>query len=79
VDQQTGQQLLDDWAAQPSNETVIAFERGFIQPGMSFSREAVEELAFAITPFIQARLLYRWEKTNEPPTAARVHIKVNPQ
>jgi hypothetical protein len=79
MDQQTGQHLLDEWAAQQTNETTMAIERGFVQPGRSFSREAVEELAFAITLFIQARLIHRWEKTNEPPTAATVHIKVNPQ
>jgi len=71
--------LLDEWAVQPSDETIMAIERGFVEPGRSFSREAIEELAFAIVLFIQARLIHRWEKTNEPPTAATVHIKVNPQ
>jgi hypothetical protein len=45
--------------------------------GRTFSAAGMDELMAAMITFVGARLMARWDATNEPPTAVRVVLKVD--
>ena len=60
-----------------SDEAVFEVRRERIQPGRSFSEDAMEDLIDEVTLFVGARLMARWDRTGEPPTVLRIHVKVD--
>lgn len=52
-------------------------ERGHVQPGRTFSPDAVKTLVATITEFIMTQVSVRWEQTNEPPSVMTVTVKVD--
>ena len=51
-------------------------EREHIQPGRSFSREALDLLRDQLLAFVEARCMVRWEMTGEPPSKLWVELRV---
>lgn len=51
-------------------------ERGEIQPGHTFSEEAMAVLGMEMLRHVALRINARWEATNEPPTALLVTVMV---
>lgn len=71
--------LADEMAAMlndASTEAEFAIERGHIEHGRSFSREAMDVLERRIMLWVLTRAQRRWDATNEPPTAIRVTVNV---
>ena len=54
----------------------LMIERVRVMPGRSFSADAMEAAIGELARFIGARILARWDRTGEPPTAALVQIVV---
>lgn len=48
-----------------------------IEPGQSFSAEAMDEFGSQIMLFIGGRIMARWKQTGEPPTISKVTVKVD--
>ena len=51
-------------------------DRHVVQPGRTFSEEAMDQLITEVTSFIAARIIERWERTGEPPTHFRLQAEV---
>jgi hypothetical protein len=51
-------------------------ERETIEPGRSFSREAMEELGVQMSMWVATRVARRWDATDVPPTALKVTLIV---
>ena len=58
------------------DEATLITERVRVDPGVSFSPEAMENLTNQMALFVGTRVLLRWNKTNEPPTRLVVHLRV---
>lgn len=50
--------------------------RETVEPGLTFSYEAMERLHNEVATFIGTRVMRRWNHTNEPPTALLVKVEV---
>lgn len=48
-----------------------------LEPGQSFSAEAMDEFGSQIMLFIGGRIMARWKQTDEPPTITKVTVKVD--
>lgn len=79
MEEETRQTLLDTFTKMESDSFEFKVERVSIQPGLTFSEGAMENLMWMLRAFIGGRMMYRWETTGEPPTALSVNITVNPQ
>ena len=66
----------DLWRTQPGDDYTFTATRTRIEPGKSFSIEALEGLRELVWLFIGARLVGRWEATGEPPTVLTVRVEV---
>lgn len=53
----------------------FAIERGEVQPGLTFSPDAIRALVANMTEFVLTQVAKRWEQTNEPPTALSVTVR----
>jgi hypothetical protein len=53
----------------------FVIERGDVQPGRTFSDDAVRALVATMTEFVLTQVAVRWEQTNEPPTALTVTVR----
>lgn len=51
-------------------------ERETIQPGLTFSAEAMDEVTELLRIFVGARVLHRWDTSKEPPTALSITVEV---
>lgn len=56
-------------------EMTFAIERGHVEPGLTFSNDAVRALVANMTEFVLTQVAKRWEQANEPPTALSVTVK----
>lgn len=54
----------------------LQVERETIEPGRSFSVEAMEELGVAMKMWVATRIARRWDATDVPPTAVKVTLTV---
>jgi len=72
-----GKQLIA--AAHETDTHHFTIEREFVQPGRTFSREAMDNLFAMMAAWVEARVIVRWDETNEPPTVLRVGVTVNAQ
>ena len=59
-----------------SNEAEFVVERVTVQPGRTFSPEALDSLGQEMTAFVATQVWERWQQTNEPPTRLVVHVRV---
>jgi len=57
-------------------ELVVELHREHLQPGATFSEEAMDGLMSTLGVFIGTRVMRRWEATQEPPSVLRVSITV---
>lgn len=57
-------------------EIDLEVHRDGIQPGRTFSAEAMEMLHDEMLVWVGTRIMQRWEATNEPPTVVRVSVSV---
>lgn len=55
----------------------IKVERASVQEGRTFSAEAMHDLSNTFNTFVMARLLARWDRLGEPPTALTVHVTLD--
>lgn len=51
--------------------------RETIQPGRSFSPEAMDALTFRMIAWVGTRLMRQWDATGVPPTVVRVTVTVD--
>lgn len=51
-------------------------DREHIMEGATFSRIAMDALKLALISFVEARIMTRWDATNEPPSHLEVTIRV---
>lgn len=64
---------FEDW---PLGEPMtFAIERGHVEPGLTFSPDAVRALVANMTEFVLTQVAKRWQQTNEPPTALSVTVR----
>lgn len=66
-------------AAQTSDTLEFKLERGIVEPGRSFSRDALDVVTDRIGAWIEAQVLVRWRATGEPPTAMTVIVSAQVQ
>jgi hypothetical protein len=66
-------------AAHKTDTHYFTIERVTVQPGKTFSREAMDNLFDTMEAWVEARVITRWEETGEPPTVMRVSVTVNAQ
>lgn len=71
------QTLFDMLRALPSDEFDFVIQRERVEPGKTFSEGAMNDLLDSIRLFVGARVMRRWDDTNEPPTALKVEVKVS--
>lgn len=57
------------------NEYTFEIERMTLQKGKSFSEDALRELLEHVNLFVATQIATRWDKTGEPPSALRVHVR----
>ena len=57
-------------------ELRLRVERESIQPGRSFSEEAMNTLGLDMMTWVGTRLKRRWDQTGEPPTLLTVTLRV---
>ena len=69
-------ELYDAFRDGDSDECSFEVIRERIQPGKTFSEEALANMTQAIVLFIGGRIMARWEKTKEPPSILKVDVKV---
>jgi hypothetical protein len=53
----------------------FVIERKTIQPGRTFSEEAVEATMEGIAAFIHSKIMERWDATGEPPSVLTIDIQ----
>lgn len=70
------EQLMPEMMTWDTEEADFVVERARIDPGTTFSAEAMEHLHDQLLVFVGTRIMRRWNKTGEPPTALTVTIKV---
>lgn len=68
--------LVNEMMTWDGEEAEFTIERTRIDPGLTFSQEAMEHLHDQVLVFIGTRIMRRWDTTQEPPTALTVSIKV---
>lgn len=68
--------LVNEMMTWDGEEAEFVIERTRIDPGLTFSVEAMEKLHDQVLVFIGTRIMRRWDATQEPPTALTVSIKV---
>lgn len=68
--------LWREFMGMPDMDFDYELHKVSVQPGRSFSEEAIGELMEVVMIFIGTRVMQRWERTNEPPTFMRVSVKV---
>ena len=51
--------------------------RGTVEPGRTFSPDALEEVRDTLWLFVGARMQSHWERRNEPPTIMTVRLSVS--
>lgn len=58
-------------------ETIVfTVEREMIEPGRTFSADAMDALVQLTTAWIGTRVMRRWAATSEPPSAVTVTVTV---
>lgn len=57
----------------------IVMERKTVDPGVSFSAEAMDDLGTQLMVWVGTRVMRRWQATGEPPTALVVRIHAEAQ
>lgn len=50
-------------------------ERGDVQPGLTFSPDAIRAMTANVIEFVLTQVAKRWEQTNEPPTLLTVKVQ----
>lgn len=68
--------ILPEMMEWEGEEADFVIERDTIEPGKTFSLEAVERMNDNLIVFVGTRIMRRWDTTQEPPTALTVTIKV---
>lgn len=71
--------LYEEMMGWDGDEAEFEIARETIQPGRSFSGDAMDGLAYQLMCFIGTRVMRRWDATTEPPTVLRVTITVSVQ
>lgn len=70
------QEWFDRFRDGDSDEIELGIDRGHIEPGKSFSEEALVALRDQFILFVGARVMRGWRDRNEPPTMVRVSVRV---
>lgn len=68
--------LVNEMMTWDTEEAEFVIEQTRIDPGTTFSVEAMERLHDQLMVFVGTRVMRRWDQTHEPPTALTVTIKV---
>jgi hypothetical protein len=71
-----GQALFEVMMAIEGDEFDFEYSRGKIETGKTFSEAAMQNLRDQMITYVGTRVMRRWEKTGEPPTALRVEMRV---
>lgn len=68
--------MFNAWREGDANEVELIIERGEVEAGRTFSSDAFKALGDQVMVFIGARVMRRWDDTNEPPTVLRAIVTV---
>ena len=71
--------VFEAFRSQDSDQVTLVIERGFIEPGKSFSVEAIEVVRNQLILFIGARLMAAWDKRGVPPTRCKINMEMEIQ
>ena len=70
------EELLREMRAVVGNSLEFVVRRDRVEPGRSFSADAMADLTRDIGLWIGSRVMLAWEERNEPPTLLRVRVEV---
>lgn len=62
-----------------SDQVTLVIERATVEPGTSFSEEALEAVRNQMILFVGARLMAAWDQRHVPPTRCEINIGVSIQ
>lgn len=79
MDQQERAQLFNEFKTQDTNGLNLNVERSIVQAGRTLSQEALDGLQEIFKLFVAARMMERWDRAKEPPTALHITITVDAQ
>lgn len=68
---------IEEFLAIEGWEHEFELQRGSVQPGRTFSVEAMDDLLESLKLYVATRVQRRWEATGEPPTHLNVSVKVD--
>lgn len=57
----------------------FTIERGHVEPGRTFSDDALKAVSAAMIEFVMTQVSKRWNETNEPPTVLTVKVQCDVQ
>jgi hypothetical protein len=70
---------FNEWRDGDTDTLEVVVQREHLEPGRSFSVDAMRAIANQLTMFVGARILRRWNDTEEPPTVVNITVTVSAQ